>query len=178
MQDAREPTTRIRLDLAYDGGHFNGWGRQPSLRTVQGVLEEALAVIFTKHGPTPILTVAGRTDSGVHATGQVAHLDLTARQLTSLERVRGGKRSTEPHASILARRLNGIAGLSTDVYVLRAVTAAPGFDARFSALWRRYEYRVSDMDGPRNPLERHRTLWYPARVNLDEMDAAAASLVG
>ena len=174
------PTTRIRLDIAYDGSQFTGWTKQPGLRTVQGELENALATIFTKHGPAPALTVAGRTDAGVHALGQVAHLDLSAEQLASLERPhRGpakGKRLDGP--ATLARRLNGIAGLSSDVYVLAAAIAPPGFDARFSGVWRRYEYRVSDAAGPRNPLERNRTLWYPARIDVDRMNDVAATLIG
>ncbi|WP_246142279.1 tRNA pseudouridine(38-40) synthase TruA [Lacisediminihabitans profunda] len=179
--DAGAGYTRIRLDIAYDGGNFNGWTKQPGLRTVQGELEAALAIIFGRRGPAPTLTVAGRTDAGVHATGQVAHLDLSAEQLGWLTRPRGkkatgGRRFDGPTA--LGRRLNGIAGLETDVYVSRAVVAPEGFDARFSAVWRRYEYRVSDNSGPRNPLERNRTLWYPAALDLDRMAVAAESLVG
>lgn len=174
------PFTRIRLDIAYDGSNFTGWTRQPGLRTVQGELETALATIFSRHQPAPTLTVAGRTDAGVHALGQVAHLDLSPAQLTSLERPhRGpakGKRLDAP--STLARRLNGIAGMSPDVYVLRSSIAPPGFDARFSGAWRRYEYRVSDASGPRNPLERNRTLWYPGALDLERMNAAADSLLG
>jgi tRNA pseudouridine38-40 synthase len=181
--DASAGDTRIRLDIAYDGGGFSGWTKQPDLRTVQGELEAALAIIFGRRGTPPTLTVAGRTDAGVHATGQVAHLDLSHEQLTWLTRPRGkkalapgGARFDGPTA--LGRRLNGIAGLETDVYVSRAAVAPEGFDARFSAIWRRYEYRVSDSRGPRNPLERNRTLWYPAALDLEAMNLAAASLVG
>jgi tRNA pseudouridine38-40 synthase len=209
-QPASEPTTRIRLDLAYDGSAFLGWAKQPGLRTVQGELESALATIFSRFGPPPVLTVAGRTDAGVHATAQVAHLDLTAAQFASLTRPDRGRpaKATLPStaeerpstavqpnetraqpaapsdalpsdaATALARRLNGIAGLNSDVYVSRAVIAPPGFDARFSAIWRRYEYRVSDATGPRNPLERNRTLWYPAVLDVERMDHEARSLVG
>jgi tRNA pseudouridine38-40 synthase len=194
-QPADGPTTRIRLDLAYDGSAFLGWAKQPGLRTVQGELESALATIFSRFGPPPVLTVAGRTDAGVHAIAQVAHLDLTAAQFASLTRPdRGrpakagspGKAAAQPSkaaqsndtASALARRLNGIAGLNSDVYVSRATIAPPGFDARFSAIWRRYEYRVSDATGPRNPLERNRTLWYPAVLDVERMDREAVSLVG
>ena len=79
---------RLRLDVAYDGAAFSGWARQPGLRTVQGALESALATVFTRWGEPPQLTVAGRTDAGVHATGQVAHLDLTAEQWGALTRPR------------------------------------------------------------------------------------------
>ena len=183
---ADAPTTRIRLDLAYDGTAFTGWTRQPGLRTVQGEIEAALAVIFRRFPPVPSLVVAGRTDTGVHATGQVAHLDLTAGQLASLARPRRGKlngRVFDGPAS-LGRRITGIAGLNSlagldsDIHVSRTALAEPGFDARFSALWRRYQYRVADTAAPRNPLERGHTLWYPARLDLDLMNRAAFSLLG
>lgn len=173
-------TTRIRLDIAYEGTAFLGWAKQPGLRTVQGELEAALATIFGRSGEPPTLTVAGRTDAGVHALDQVAHLDLTPAQLTSLDRPPRGTKGDAllGGPAALVRRLNGIAGLNSDVYVTRASIAPPGFDARFSAVWRRYEYRVSDVDGPRNPLERNHTLWYPAALDVELMDAAARSLVG
>lgn len=162
----------MRLDIAYDGTAFRGWARQPKLRTVQGVLEGALDTILSKAAPAPGLTVAGRTDAGVHATGQVAHLDLKASQVAVLERARGGG------ATSLDRRLNGILSLESDVVVTRATLAPPGFDARFSAVWRRYEYRVADSGAPRNPLERNRTLWYPAALDEQRMNDAALSLLG
>lgn len=170
--------TRLRLDIAYDGTLFHGWGRQPELRTVQGVLEDALATVFGRLGDPPRLTVAGRTDAGVHALGQVAHLDVTAEQLAGLDR--GRSHSGPPHTGpgALARRLNGIAGLDTDVWVERSRIAPPGFDARFSAVWRRYEYRVADTGAPRNPLHRVNTLWYPASLDGVAMREAAEALVG
>lgn len=174
------PTTRLRLDIAYDGTDFSGWTRQPNLRTVQGELEAGLATIFARHAPTPTLTVAGRTDAGVHALGQVAHLDLTTDQLASLERPhRGpakGRRLDGP--STLARRLNGIAGLDSDIHVRHASIAPEGFDARFSGIHRRYEYRISDAAGPRNPLERNRTLWYPRELDVELMAEASGTLLG
>ncbi|PRY67582.1 tRNA pseudouridine38-40 synthase [Glaciihabitans tibetensis] len=180
VPDKDDSLTRLRLDIAYDGGGFNGWGAQPELRTVQGAIEDAFAIVFRRFTPIPQLTVAGRTDAGVHATGQVAHVDLTPEQLTSLDRPRrgglAGKRYDGPAS--LGRRINGIAGLDSDVYVSRSAIAADGFDARFSALWRRYEYRIADTNAPRNPLERHRTLWYPAPLDVDVMNATASSLLG
>jgi tRNA pseudouridine38-40 synthase len=173
-------STRIRLDIAYDGTGFTGWTRQPELRTVQGEIEAALAVVFRRFPPIPTLVVAGRTDAGVHATGQVAHLDLTAEQLASLARPRRGKlggRIYDAPAS-LARRINGIAGLDSDVYVSRSAIAADGFDARFSAIWRRYEYRIADNLAPRNPIERRNTVWYPASLDVELMNQAAATLLG
>jgi tRNA pseudouridine38-40 synthase len=170
VPDKDDSLTRLRLDIAYDGSGFNGWGAQPDLRTVQGAIEDAFAIIFRRHTPLPQLTVAGRTDAGVHATGQVAHVDLTPAQLAS------GKKYDGPAS--LGRRINGIAGLNSDVYVSRSYIAPDGFDARFSALWRRYEYRIADTLAPRNPLERHRTLWYPAPLDLTLMNATAHSLLG
>jgi len=167
----------VRLDLAYDGTAFQGWSAQPDLRTVQGVLEGALAIIFSRSSPTPTLTVAGRTDAGVHALGQVAHLDLTDEQLNVLRRHRGGVVEQNLPAA-LGRRLNGLAGVDSDLWVTAATTAPAGFDARFSAIWRRYEYRIADRAAPRNPLERHRTLWYYAALDVDLMDRAAARLIG
>ena len=173
-------TTRVRLDIAYDGAQFTGWTKQPGLRTVQGELESALATVFSKHPPAPVLTVAGRTDAGVHALGQVAHLDLSDAQLAALERPhRGPARGKKLDAlGNLTKRLNGIAGLSSDVYVTRARFAPAGFDARFSAIWRKYEYRVSDAGGPRNPLGRGYTLWFPTELDVDAMNAGAHALLG
>jgi tRNA pseudouridine38-40 synthase len=170
---------RLRLDIAYDGTDFSGWAIQPKLRTVQGELEAALATVFSKHGTPPRLTVAGRTDVGVHALGQVVHLDLTPRQLASLDRPhRGGLRSPSLGPDALGRRLNGIAGLKSDIVVTRSAIADEGFDARFSALWRRYEYRIADPAALRDPRRRNHTLWHPADLDLEAMDAAAHSLLG
>ncbi|WP_344754350.1 tRNA pseudouridine(38-40) synthase TruA [Leifsonella bigeumensis] len=165
--------TRIRLDIAYDGTDFRGWTRQPGLRTVQGELETALATVFSRDGAAPALTVAGRTDAGVHALGQVAHLDLTPAQFSGFSRARNGG-----SVARLAHRLNGIAGLDTDVVVTSSSLAPTGFDARFSAVWRRYEYRVADARAPRNPLVRRGTLWYPRALDASLMEDAAASLLG
>jgi tRNA pseudouridine38-40 synthase len=170
-------TTRFRLDIAYQGTDLNGWARQPGQRTVQGELESALATIFRRHGDAPILTVAGRTDAGVHAVGQVAHVDLTASQVAILLRRRGKQHVTDAGAA-LARRVNGILGPVPDIVVSRAIVAAEGFDARFSAIWRRYEYRVADSASMRDPLQRHRTTWVPNELDVEAMDEAAVSLLG
>ncbi|MBV9795708.1 MAG: tRNA pseudouridine(38-40) synthase TruA [Actinobacteria bacterium] len=156
MDDA----VRLRLDLAYDGSDFSGWAAQPGRRTVQGVLEAALDRVLRLPEPAR-LTVAGRTDAGVHAAGQVAHLDLPA-----------GPVDTDR----LLRSLAGV--LPPDVRVHRLAVAPPGFDARFSALWRRYRYRVADSAAVTDPLRRHDTLWYPRPLALDQMNAAAARLLG
>lgn len=180
MKDAENPPTRVRLDLAYDGTDFSGWARQPGRRTVQGVLEDALATVFTRFPPAPTLVVAGRTDAGVHAKRQVAHLDLDPAQLRSLSRrpVPGSAEGTVDAAGALEGRLNGVLGSSSDVVVLQSSTAPPGFDARFSAVWRRYEYRIRDATWPRDPLLR-RTTWRVGTVlDVDLMDATAGGLVG
>lgn len=158
---------RLRLDLAYDGTGFRGWARQPDLRTVQGTLEAAIGRIL---GGDPQLVVAGRTDAGVHASGQVAHLDLTDAQQNRLAK----GRSPEPQA--LAARINGVLGPYPDVAVHSVAEAAPGFDARFSAVWRRYEYRLSD--GPYDPLERGRTTTVTSPLDVEAMNDAARSLIG
>ena len=129
---------RVRLDLSYDGREFSGWARQRGLRTVQGEMEDALRVVMRAHR-TFELTVAGRTDAGVHARGQVAHVDLP-RELW------------REHGAQLLRRLAG--RLPHDVRVWRVTEAPPHFDARFSAVWRRYAYRVSDHPGGVDPLLR------------------------
>lgn len=171
---------RLRLDIAYDGTDFSGWARQPGLRTVQGVLEEVLATLFRRYPPAPGVSVAGRTDAGVHATGQVAHLDLTEAQLRSLRRRGDDARTMEPRAlaRLLGQRVNGILGADSDVVVLDSTIAPPGFDARFSAVWRRYEYRVSDATGGRDPLLRRTTVRHPSALDLDAMDGAARALLG
>jgi tRNA pseudouridine38-40 synthase len=169
--------TRIRLDLAYDGGGFTGWAKQPGLRTVQGELEAALATVFRRVGSPPTLSVAGRTDVGVHATGQVAHLELDDAQFTDLDRPRRG--GPAPRGlDALVRRLNGIAGAEGDVQVQQATVAPAGFDARFSAAWRRYEYRIADAPALRDPRRRGYELWHPTALDRDAMDAAARSLLG
>ncbi len=172
-----DEATRFRLDIAYQGTDFSGWGRQPALRTVQGELEGALATIFRRAGEPPALTVAGRTDAGVHARGQVAHVDLAPEQVAVLRKPHGKRPPLAAHEA-LARRLNGILGPVSDVVVLRAAEAPTGFDARFSAVWRRYEYRVADRPALRDPLQRHRTAWVSADLDVDAMDLAAHGLLG
>jgi tRNA pseudouridine38-40 synthase len=168
----------VRLDIAYDGTGFNGWSRQPQLRTVQAELENALATIFRRHPPAPTLTVAGRTDAGVHAQGQVAHVDLAPDQVANILRARRGSEPVVDAGAALARRLRGILGAHADVVVRRGSVAPVGFDARFSATWRRYEYRIADTVDARDPLQRARTTWHPTILDDDAMDQAARTLVG
>jgi tRNA pseudouridine38-40 synthase len=148
---------RLRLDLGYDGTDFSGWARQPGRRTVEQTLAEALARVLRLDEP-PQLTVAGRTDAGVHATGQVAHVDVRA--------------DVEP--ADLVRRLAGV--LPPDVVVREITHAAPGFDARFAAVGRRYRYRVTDR--PPDPLRRHDTVTWPRPLDVALMNGAAQRLVG
>ena len=160
---------RIRLDLSYDGTDFKGWATQPSLRTVQGTLEEALATALRV--PAVRVVCAGRTDTGVHARGQVVHLDVAPESLTG-----SAGRSEEPPMEALVRRLNGI--LPPDVRVRRALEAPAGFDARFSATWRRYAYRVADDPALVDPLVRSHVLAWPKPLDLDAMNAASRALLG
>ena len=160
---------RLRFDLAYDGTGFRGWARQPGLRTVQGTLEAAISRLL---GGDPQLVVAGRTDAGVHASGQVAHLDLTDAQRERLAKARN------PDPEALAARMTGVLGQYPDVAVHRTSLAPDGFDARFSAVWRRYSYRVADRVSGYDPLERLRTTSVNAALDVEAMDAAARSLIG
>lgn len=178
VTDAPASAVRVRLGIAYDGTDFNGWSRQPGQRTVQGVLEDALATLFRRTGEVPRLTVAGRTDAGVHALGQVAHLDISETALTAVARPRRGQDPDATPEAALGRRLTGIIGADADVVITHAERAPAGFDARFSALWRRYEYRVADASAIRDPLERRRTVVVPRMLDLDAMGAAARSLMG
>ncbi|WP_187281614.1 tRNA pseudouridine(38-40) synthase TruA [Nonomuraea sp. C10] len=165
---------RLRLDLGYDGSGFSGWARQPALRTVQGEIEQALGRILRI--AEPVLTVAGRTDAGVHARGQVAHVDVPGEVLVRLDGNRPHALGTDERLSVLVRRLGGV--LPTDVRVFRVSVAPEGFDARFSALSRRYAYRVSDAAGGCDPLRRHEVLWHNRPLDLDALNAAAARLLG
>ncbi|MDR2377861.1 MAG: tRNA pseudouridine(38-40) synthase TruA, partial [Bifidobacteriaceae bacterium] len=159
---------------AYDGAGFHGWAAQVGQRTVQGELERALERLIRR--PVAV-TVAGRTDAGVHARGQVAHLDLAESELSRLAGRSDPPASPDPPAGAapLARRLNAV--LADDVRVLGAALVGDGFDARFSALWRRYRYRVADRDAERDPLERGRT-WWTRPLDSASMAAAAPPLLG
>ena len=168
-------TVRLRIDAAYDGTAFAGWARQPGLRTVQGTIEDAIGTVLRDPAAEVRLIVAGRTDAGVHATGQVAHLDLP---IATWSAIAGARRGDDPSAS-LARRLNGILAAATPDVVITGVALAPaGFDARFSPIWRRYEYRIADEQALRDPRRRGHTLWQPGVLDAGAMDALAQRLVG
>lgn len=161
---------RIRLDLGYDGTDFAGWAAQPGLRTVQGELEAALTMILRLPEPAR-LTVAGRTDAGVHAHAQVAHLDVAE----DVWRAAPGRSDRRP-GDALTTRLNAV--LDDDVVIHSVAPAPDGFDARFSAVWRRYGYTVVPAGARRDPLTRRHELWYPRPLDLERLNAAAAALVG
>ena len=163
--DEEPRSVRLRIDLAYDGSGYSGWAAQPGRRTVEDVLAAALGRVLRLPDP-PGLTVAGRTDAGVHARGQVVHADVPAAAWTA-----AAGRGAGPLARLAAV-------LPADVRVHAAGPAPDGFDARFSALWRRYAYRVCDDLARADPLRRHETLWSSRRLDLAAMNAAAASLVG
>ena len=145
----------VRLDIEYDGTGFKGWAAQPGLRTVQGVLEEALATVLREPA---VLTVAGRTDAGVHALGQVASFRTSAEVPGDLD-----------------RRLNGLT--PDDVAVTAARVAEANFDARRDARSRTYRYRVHARRAS-SPFERGRALWWPHQLDPDLLDACAATLPG
>ncbi|MEU8930618.1 tRNA pseudouridine(38-40) synthase TruA [Streptomyces sp. NPDC048409] len=165
MSDEVQPGhVRVRLDLSYDGSAFHGWAKQAGgKRTVQAEIEDALRVVTRSQATAYDLTVAGRTDAGVHARGQVAHVDLPAGVW-------------EEQREKLLKRLAG--RLPKDVRVWALAEAPEGFNARFAALWRRYVYRVGDRPGGVDPLLRNHVLWHDWELDVDAMAAAAGSLVG
>ena len=145
----------VRLDIEYDGSSFRGWAVQPGLRTVQRELEAALATVLRE---SVQLTVAGRTDSGVHARGQVASFVTSAKVREDL-----------------ARRLNGVG--PDDIAVTAAAAVEDGFDARRSAKSRSYRYRLLTRSAS-SPFEQGRALWWPHRIDLEALEACAAALPG
>lgn len=162
---------RIRLDLAYDGNAYRGWAAQPGLPTVEGVLRIALETLIRR--PVPV-TVAGRTDAGVHARRQSVHLDLHDDELASLSR----DRDIEPEESLL-RRLTSVLGRENGAVVVHSVTRVPqDFDARFSALSRTYTYRIADRRELWQPLRRFDTAWIRQPLDEDLMQLEADAVLG
>ncbi|MCW4351868.1 tRNA pseudouridine(38-40) synthase TruA [Hoyosella sp. YIM 151337] len=151
---------RLRLDIAYDGTDFAGWARQRDQRTVAGVLEEALSLVLRTRTE---LTCAGRTDAGVHAAGQVAHADVPADAVPDdLPR--------------LVRRFARL--LPVDVRITNITVAPPGFDARFSALRRHYQYRITTAPYGADPVRARDTLAWPRSLDTERIARAAQHLVG
>ncbi|PID98098.1 MAG: tRNA pseudouridine(38-40) synthase TruA [Actinobacteria bacterium] len=183
------PTVRLRLDLAYDGTGFHGWAAQPGLRTVEGVITDALSTIARQ---AVSLTVAGRTDAGVHAAHQVAHVDIPESlwEGAAGRKTHQGEDSDSQRGRGLARRLNGLLARdynahakeyvrgASDVVIHSARVVDDSFDARFSALGRRYVYRIADEYAPRNPVRRFDVLWVPGVLDLEAMRAGARLLLG
>lgn len=159
-------TMRLRLDIGYDGTAFHGWARQTSgVRTVQGVIEEALSLVLRE----PVaLTVAGRTDAGVHATGQVAHADISRASLE--QRSLGGRPGS------LVRRLAKL--LDDDVRVFSVREVPMLFDARFAALSRSYTYRVTTNPAGALPTRARDTAVWGKPVDIEQMQLAADAMVG
>jgi tRNA pseudouridine38-40 synthase len=153
---------RWRLDIAYDGTGFSGWAAQRGRRTIQGELEDWLPRVLRLDSPVSLIC-AGRTDAGVHARGQVAHVDLPEQAIIDDERT-------------VTRRLDR--ALPNDVVVRRISAAAPGFDARFSAIWRRYVYRLSDGSVPPDPLRRHDVTRIGEVIEVDAVNSGARALLG
>ncbi len=184
-------TIRLRLDIAYDGTDFSGWATQPGLRTVQGEIEAALARLLRAETGQLRLTVGGRTDAGVHARGQVAHLDVTPEQLEKwgATQRRGATVAAAAPASactasseaarLMTRRLNGVLQNSaSDIAIHSVARAAEGFDARFSALRRRYEYRLRPENARRDPLTARFTADVPRVLDLATMQRVSEDLLG
>lgn len=190
---ALRPKMRVRMDLAYDGTFFRGWATQPGLRTVQGELTEALSTILR----VPVqLTVAGRTDAGVHASHQVVHFDvdteawqalagrngvdpaqaLRRRTQALLKRAANPKTTSRPEPGLVA--LGASAGNGADIVVGAVSQVGGDFDARFSALRRTYRYRVADGVARHDPRLRSSVLWTDEELDLEAMNRSLQPLLG
>lgn len=190
---ALRPKVRVRMDLAYDGTFFRGWAAQPGLRTVQGELTEALSTILR----VPVqLTVAGRTDAGVHASHQVVHFDVDAeawqalagrngvdpaqalrrRTQALLKRAANPKTTSRPELGLVA--LGESAGNGADIVVGAVSQVGGDFDARFSALRRTYRYRVADGVARHDPRLRSSVLWTDQELDLEAMNRSLQPLLG
>lgn len=166
---------RLRIDLAYDGTGFYGWAKQPDIRTVQGEIERVLHTVLRvpdddKAEPLR-LTVAGRTDTGVHASHQVCHLDVNEETLQRCV----GHMDVPAHIA-LQRRLQRM--LPTDIAIHAVRNAPDGFDARFSALERTYVYRVADRSSMVDPRSRNFVLHIDDHLDIESMNRAAAMTIG
>lgn len=187
--DAQALTLRVRIDISYEGTDFHGWAAQPGLRTVEGELERALAVIMR----CPVaLTVAGRTDAGVHARHQVAHADIPIDTWRALTPRNADPFDEDAPGRGLARRLNALLAQrrakwakahalkephdGSDVVVTRTRRVPTTFDARFSATGRRYCYRLAEW--PLDPVRRRDVLAVRDELDLDAMNAGAGLLIG
>lgn len=161
---------RLRIDLAYDGGGFSGWAKQPGLPSVQETLESALAKVFRAEPGQIRTVVAGRTDSGVHAMGQVCHVDIADGHSLLGHGASVGE--------VITKRLRGALGKNPSIWIQKVSLAADGFDARFSPLRRRYEYRIADRASTKDPRHAGHTLWLPDRLNVAAMNRMGKALLG
>ncbi len=166
---------RLRIDLAYDGTGFYGWAKQPDMRTVQGEIERVLHTVLRvpeDDRTEPLrLTVAGRTDTGVHASHQVCHLDVNEETLQRCV----GHMDVSAHIA-LERRLQRM--LPTDIAIHSIQIAPNGFDARFSALERTYVYRIADRSSEVDPRSRNFVLHIDDYLDIESMNQAAAMTIG
>lgn len=163
------------MEISYEGTDFSGWARQPGLRTVQGLVEDALAKQPPGRSVPRSVVVAGRTDAGVHAAGQVVHLDVVPFASAAETRLDVDERGV-PDLDRMRHRWNRI--LPGDVRVLAASVAPEGFDARFSALRRHYRYQVSDAPWGVDPLRRRDALAWNRPIDVDALNEAAQELLG
>ena len=157
--------SRYRIDFGYDGTDFAGFAKQPGFRTVQSELVKALEVIFGKDSKDFRMRVAGRTDAGVHAQHQVVHIDLSSAQLKRIGRnpdIAGRVNTTVPE----------------DIRLFSFVKAPDGFDARYSAIFRRYRFRIADKSSFVDPLEIRYVLQLKVDLDLKLMRQAAKQMVG
>jgi tRNA pseudouridine38-40 synthase len=162
---------RLRLDISYDGTDFAGWAAQTGQRTVAGLIDEALTTVFR----TPLVVrAAGRTDAGVHAAGQVAHVDVPDDALAHAHPRTA--RPAEPEFLPLVRRLGRFLPAAVRI---RDVTRAPaGFDARFAALRRHYTYRLGTAPYGVEPQSARFVTTWPRPLDVEAMNAVGAQLVG
>jgi len=174
--ETSEPDVRLRLDIAYDGSDFHGWAKQPGLRTVQHTIETALHQLV-RGDRAPQLTVGGRTDAGVHARGQVAHVDLSEAELRHW--LRQEFQADALNGALMTRRLNGVIQRDAeDVFITKIAAVPEAFDARFSAIWRRYSYRIADGAAQRDPLARRHTVVVDATLDDALLAEASRELLG
>ena len=156
---------RYKFELAYDGTNYQGWAKQPRLRTVAGELLRCFTIIFGKSKDDFFMRVAGRTDAGVHASQQFFHVDLSPQQLKRLGR-----------NGDIVLKLNNL--LDPDVRIYSAEVAPAGYDARFSATHRRYRYRIADGPATKDPLKARYTLWINHELDMKAMQDAAQEFIG
>lgn len=161
---------RLRIDLGYDGQAFSGWAKQPNHPSVQEALESALATVLRLERAQVKTVVAGRTDAGVHAVGQVCHVDLPDAATDAL--------GDQAELARLIKRLRGALGKDTHVWIHDVSVAPEGFDARFSPVARRYEYRIADREARHDPRLAGHTVWRDEELDMASMNTLGEALLG